>query len=175
MRAVPLRLRTPSSALPAPRSQLRAPNSALPAPPGDAMQPCLAGDVEPVMKRAAIVLTFLIAGAAQAGWFDDCDHHARRAAQVDMNGVTRVIVIAKAGSLRVDGHDGARIISASGEACASEEDLLRDITLTATRSGSTATVEVHVPVMNGSFFFCGGSAALDLTVSLPPNLPGDIT
>src|SRR5258706_1624772 len=107
----------------------------------DMMQLCVAGDVEPVMKRAAIVLTFLIAGAAQAGWFDDCDHHARRAAQMDMNGITRVIVIAKAGSLRVEGHEGARIIAASGEACSSEEDLLRDITLTATRSGSTATIQ----------------------------------
>jgi hypothetical protein len=139
------------------------------------MQLCPAGDVVPAMKRAAVVLTFLIAGAAQAGWFDDCDHHARRTAQVDMNGVTRVIVIAKAGSLRVEGHDGARAVSASGEACSSQEDLLRDITLTATRSGSTATIEAHVPSFDGSFFFGGGSAALDLTVSLPANVPVDIT
>ena len=128
------------------------------------------------MKNAAFVVTFLlIAGAAQAAWFDDCDHKAHRAAQLDMAGVTHVIVIAKAGSLRVEGRDGVRTVSASGEACSSDEDLLRDITLTATRSGSTATIEAHVPSTNNwSFFGDGDHAMLDFTVTLPPNVSVDI-
>ena len=126
------------------------------------------------MKNAAIVVTFLFAAGAQAGWLDDCDHRARRSAQVDLAGVTHVVVIAKAGSLRVEGRDGLRAATASGEACTSDEDLLRDITLTATRSGSTATIEAHVPHSTSSFFFGGGSSALDFTVNLPPNVAVDI-
>ena len=127
------------------------------------------------MKNAAAVVTFLfVAAAAQAGWFDDCDHHAHRAAQLDMNGVTHVIVIAKAGSLRVEGRDGSHAVVASGEACASDEDVLRGVTLAVKRTGSIATVEVHIPAVNGWSFFGGSSAALDLTVTLPPNVPVDI-
>ena len=127
------------------------------------------------MKNAAWIVTFLLAaGTLQAGWFDECDHRAHRAAQVDMAGVSHVIVIAKAGSLRVEGRDGARAVIASGEACSSDPDILRDITLTATRSGSTATVEVHIPSMDGWNFFGGSNAALDLTVTLPSNVPVDI-
>src|ERR1043165_6916522 len=118
------------------------------------------------MKTAASIVTFLLAaGSAHAGWFDECDHRARRAAQVDMAGVSHVIVIAKAGSLRGEGRDGARTVVASGEAWSSDPDLLRDITLTATRSGSTATVEVHIPSLDGWNFFGGSNAALDLTVT----------
>jgi len=127
------------------------------------------------MKNAAFLATFLLAaGSAHAGWFDDCDHHAHRAAQLDMTGVTRVVVIAKAGTLRVEGRDGTRTVAATGEACSSDPDLLRDITLTATRSGSIATIEAHVPSMNGWTFFGGSNAALDLSVTLPPNVPVDI-
>jgi len=127
------------------------------------------------MKNAALIVTFLFAaGAAQAGWFDECEHRAHRAAQLDMAGVSHVIVIAKAGSLRVEGRDGATTVVASGEACSSDEDLLRDIKLTATRSGSTATIEVHIPSVDGWNLFGGSNAALDLTVTLPSNVPVDI-
>ncbi|HEY2090371.1 MAG TPA: hypothetical protein VGJ81_00650 [Thermoanaerobaculia bacterium] len=127
------------------------------------------------MKNAAFVVTFLfVAGAAHAGFFGECDHRAHRSAQLDMAGVTHVIVIAKAGTLRVEGRDGTRAIAASGEACSSEEELLHDITLTATRNGSTATVEAHVPSIDGWSFFGGNSAALDFTVTLPPNVSVDI-
>lgn len=127
------------------------------------------------MKNAALIVTFLLAtGTAQAGWFDECDHRAHRSANADMAGVTHVIVIAKAGSLRVEGRDGARTIAASGEVCSSDEDLLRDIKLTATVSGSTATIEVHIPTMSGWNFFGSSNAALDLTVVLPSNVPVDI-
>ena len=90
-----------------------------------------------------------------------------------MAGVTRVVVIAKAGSLRVEGRDGSRTIVANGEACSSDPDLLRDITLTATRSGSIATIEAHMPSMSGWTFF-GGNNTLDFTVTLPPNVSIDI-
>ena len=127
------------------------------------------------MKNAALFATFLLAaGSAHAGWFGECDHRARRSAQVDLAGVTHVIVIAKAGSLRVEGRDGTRTLAGNGEACSSDPDLLRDITLTATRSGSTATIEAHVPSMSGWSFWGGYSAALDFTVTLPPNIPVDI-
>lgn len=127
------------------------------------------------MKNAALVVTFLLtAGAAQAGWFDECDHRAHRAAQIDMAGVTHVIVIAKAGSLRVEGRDGVHTVAAAGEACTSDAGILRDITLTATRSGSTAMIEAHVPSLDGWNWFGSTSAALDFTVTLPPNVSVDI-
>jgi hypothetical protein len=127
------------------------------------------------MKNAAWIVTFLlVAGTAHAGWFDECEHRAHRAANLNMAGVSRVVVIAKAGSLRVEGRDGARTIAASGEACASEDSVLRDITLTATLDGSTARIEAHVPSVDGWSFFGGDNAQLDLTVTLPPNVPVEI-
>jgi len=128
------------------------------------------------MKNAALIVTFLLtAGVARAGWFDDCDHRAHRSAQAGMAGVSHVIVIARAGSLRVEGRDGVRVVAASGEACADDDDVLRDTTLTATRSGSTLTVEAHVPSLSGWSFFGNSSPTLDFTVTLPPNVPVDIT
>src|SRR5947199_9520255 len=98
------------------------------------------------MKNAAFILTFLFAaGAAQAGWFDECEHRAHRSAQIDMAHVSHVVLNAKAGSLRVQGHDGVRTLPASGEACSSDHAVLAYITLTATPSGPTAPIEADLP------------------------------
>ena len=93
-----------------------------------------------------------------------------------MTGVSHVIVIARAGSLRVEGRDGARNLVASGEACADDNDVLRDTTLTATRSGSTVAVEAHVPSASNCYIGCWGfnSPTLDFTVTLPPNVTVEI-
>jgi hypothetical protein len=112
--------------------------------------------------------------AAYASWFGECDHKARRNTQIDTNGVTRVVILAKAGWLRVEGRDGVRTITATGEACASDETALREIALVASRSGSVVTVEAKIPEVSRSFFLGSGSAALDFNVNLPPTLPVEI-
>lgn len=126
------------------------------------------------MRGFAVVTLLMFATAAHASWFGECDHKARRNTQIDTNGVTRIVVYAKAGSLRVTGRENVRGITASGEACASDDDVLRDIQLVASRSGSVATIEARIPRMETSFFLGGSSAALDFSVNLPSNIPLEI-
>ena len=125
--------------------------------------------------RSFIVLTLLtFTSAAHAGWFGDCDHKARRNAQIETNGATRVVVLAKAGSLRVTGREGVRGVTATGEACSSDAGLLKDIVLVSSRSGSVVTIEAKVPEHDGVSFFGGSSASLDFTVVVPANIAVEI-
>src|SRR5437867_3117821 len=80
------------------------------------------------LMKTLIPAILLVAGTANASWFSDCEHRTRRSAQLSPEGITRIIVIAKAGELKVEGRNGGAI-SAVGDACSSDEELLRDITL----------------------------------------------
>lgn len=102
-----------------------------------------------------------------AGWFGDCDHTADRRVATPSAGVTRVVVIGRAGSLRVTGRGGAAEIAGSGTACSSDADDLKDITLVASRSGSEVRIEAKIPEHNG---WGSWSGKLDFEVTLPAGL-----
>lgn len=84
-------------------------------------------------------------------------------------GVTRVIVIGRAGSLRVTGHAGGGDVVATGTACSSDKDFLKEIQLTAHRSGSDLQIEAVIPGQTLSFGWT--ESRLDFEVSLPDALP----
>ena len=117
---------------------------------------------------AAILLT---AGSAFAGegLFDDCSHTAPRRAATEAAGVSRVVIHAGSGSLRVDGTAGATQIVASGTACSSDEDFLSRINLTMRKSGSDLHITTDIPDKKVIFGFF--SARLDLAITLPAGLP----
>jgi hypothetical protein len=102
-----------------------------------------------------------LAGPAPA-W--DCGHQARREERLDAAGVKTLRVIARAGSLRIDGKAGAGEIAVHGTACASREADLEDIRLKAHRSGSEAIVEAVIP---DSFNWLGSERRLDLVLDVP--------
>ncbi|HKR64783.1 MAG TPA: hypothetical protein VJZ00_13710, partial [Thermoanaerobaculia bacterium] len=91
------------------------------------------------MRLAAIAAaTALVAVPAFAGILDDddCRYTSPRRVAAATAGVTKVVIHADAGSLKVDGTPGATQILATGTACTSDEDFLNGMTLTMRKSGS---------------------------------------
>ncbi len=125
------------------------------------------------MKIAAMAAAtvFLSAGSAFAGLFDDmdCRYTAARKGASPAAGVSRVVIQADSGFLKVDGTPGATQIVASGTACTSDEDFLDRITLTMRRSGSDLHITADIPDKTVIFGFF--SARLDLGITLPAGLP----
>ena len=128
------------------------------------------------MRFAAITaVTALLASPLYAGGIfdeDDCKYTAPRNASTPAAGITRVVIDAKAGSLKVDGTAGATQIGVTGTACTSDEDFLSRMNLTLRKSGSTLHIDVEIPEKTVMFGFF--SARLDFAVTLPAGLPVEI-
>jgi len=92
---------------------------------------------------------------------------APRAVSTSANGVTKVVIVARAGSLEVNGVAGATEIKANGTADAPSDDVLKKVQLVATRSGTQVTIEAQIP--DGTFLL--SSPQLDFKVSLPAGVP----
>ena len=127
------------------------------------------------MRIAAIATAAVLFSAGSAfaghGLFDDmdCQHKAPRRAVTPAAGISRVVIHSDAGSLKVEGTQGATQIVAAGTACTSDEDFLSRMTLTLHKSGSDLHITTDIPdrVVLFGFF----SAQLDLGVTLPAGLP----
>jgi len=127
------------------------------------------------MRLVAIAAaTTLLAVPVFGGLFDDddCRYTAARRVASQASGVTKVVIHAEAGSLKVDGTAGATQIVASGTACTSDDDFIDRMTLTMRRSGSELHVDANIPEKNVIFGFF--SARLDFAVTLPAGLPVEI-
>jgi hypothetical protein len=121
------------------------------------------------MTTAAVLLT-AAPMFADGLWDDmDCRYNAQRRAATQAGGISRVVIHADAGSLKVDGTPGATQIVAAGQACTSDEDFLPRMTLTLRRSGSDLHITTEIPDRTVIFGFF--SARLDLGVTLPAGLP----
>jgi len=105
------------------------------------------------------------------GLFDgnDCRHTAPHRATTPAAGISRIVIHADSGSLKVDGTAGVTQIVAAGTACTSDEDFLPRMTLTLRKAGSDLHITTDIPDKNVIFGFF--SARLDLTVTIPANLP----
>lgn len=117
-----------------------------------------------ILTSAALAV---VAATASAGFFDDCDYTAARTASAPLAGATSIVIIGRAGGLRVCGMHGATEVRAKGTACTSDRDNLARITLTATRSGGAVRIEANVP--SASSFWSRN--ALDFEVTVPDNIP----
>lgn len=115
--------------------------------------------------------TLLLATTASADFWG-CDNKEPRNASVAAAGVTRVVVVGRAGTLRVSG-GAANEIRATGTACSSDEDLVKDIKLVATRRGTEVRVEAIIP--EPSISWGTKITALDFEVSVPGNVAVDVT
>lgn len=125
------------------------------------------------MRAFIAILSVLTATAASAGLFEsDCQEFAERSAVQPSGGITRVVIIGRAGFLHVEGRAGATEVRATGRACAPIEELLVGIRLSATHDGSTVTIEAEVPKQGSSTF--ASSPKLDFTVTLPAGIEIDV-
>ena len=119
-----------------------------------------------------LAASLLAAAPLSADRFGDCSHSAPRRVSAPAAGVTRVVVIGKAGSLKVSGRQGAADIVANGTACSSDAGDLPRIVLESKRSGSDLRIEAVIPE---GMFFSLASARLDFEVVVPSNLPLVVT
>ncbi|HEY0372759.1 MAG TPA: hypothetical protein VGD79_12195 [Thermoanaerobaculia bacterium] len=124
------------------------------------------------MRIAAITATVLLSTSAFAGGlFDDndCRHTAPRKGAAPAAGISRVVIHADSGWLKVEGTPGATQIVAAGTACTSDEGFLQRITLSVRRQGSDLHITTEIPDKTVIFGFF--SARLDLGVTLPAGMP----
>lgn len=125
------------------------------------------------MKIAAMAAaTTLIAASAFAGGLfdgDECKYTAARRVAAPSAGVTKVVIHAEAGSLKVDGSPGVTQVVASGTACTSDDDFLARMTLNARRQGSELHIIADIPEKNVMFGFF--QARLDFAVTIPAGVP----
>jgi hypothetical protein len=117
-------------------------------------------------KNTFVALSLLFTASAASADIFGCDETAPRRATLSAAGASRIVVIGRAGSLKVRGQRGSEVV-ASGTACASDKALLDEIQLTATRRGTEIEVEAVIPERKGFF----GNASLDFEVALPSNVP----
>ena len=118
------------------------------------------------MKSLALsVVTLLTAGAALAG---DCSHSAPHRLTAAPGDATEIVVVGRAGSLRVTG-TRTNTVTASGEACASDRDFLSRMRIEARRDGSALRIEAIIPENVMMFGF--HEARLDFEVTVPDSIP----
>jgi hypothetical protein len=122
------------------------------------------------MRKLVVLASLLAALTAHADLLDGCDHQAPRNVGRAAAGVTKVVIVARAGELRIAGRAGFGEIRATGTACASSKALLDKIQLKLTTSGSVARIEAIVPDDGGWL----SSSSLSMVVTLPAGMPIDV-
>lgn len=115
----------------------------------------------------AILTLVLVAPVATADLFD-CNHTAPHRLSAAASGATAIVVVGRAGSLRVTGSSQTNV-TATGTACSSDRDFLDDMRIEARREGSELIIEAIIPERTTVFGF--HNAALDLEVVVPDNIP----
>ena len=118
------------------------------------------------MRTLASLALLLTAATASADIFGDCSFTEKRNVAAPSAGVTRIVIIGRAGFLHINGRRGAGEVRASGTACASSRDVLSDTKLVLSRSGSELRIEAETPDSSGIF----SSAKLDFDVTVPDNI-----
>ena len=73
------------------------------------------------------------------------DYTAPRNATIPVSRAERIEVIGRAGSLRIDGRNGAREVTVRGTARASSRGALEDVTLIAEERGGTIHIKADIP------------------------------
>jgi hypothetical protein len=130
----------------------------------------LYGKAKEISMKQALVLTFVLAAAPALA--DDCAHRADREASLDAGGARSVRIEAGAGELHVEGRTGQTRVEATGTACASSEQVLERIRLTATRQGDVIVIKAEIP--DESSWGWNEQRRLDMTVIVPRILPLEI-
>ncbi len=124
--------------------------------------------------HVSLALAALLAAAPVPAQSPDCEHEAERAATLAASPGDRVVVVARAGTLRIEGRPGLREVRVRARACASSAQLLERLTLETGRSGSEIRVEA-ARVESAGFRFPGRwYASLDMVIEVPQGVEMDV-
>lgn len=121
------------------------------------------------MPGAALLGLLLIPAAAFAQG-KDCQHADNRQLNLDLNGIKSVVFDVGQHKLRLDGTPGSSG-SLQGRACASNREWLSQLVVEQKRSGDQLTVTLRRDGQWKGVFIGQNYAFLDLSGSLPVNLP----
>lgn len=99
-------------------------------------------------------------------------YSAPRNATVPASRAERVTVIARAGTLRIEGRSGAGEVTVRGTARASSRGALDDVRLIAEERGGTIYIEAAIPEHHD--WNDNDEQSLDLVIELPRDLPLDV-
>jgi hypothetical protein len=108
---------------------------------------------------------------------DVCRYRADRAAEVSTEGIRRVVVEVGAGSLDIRGEPRRQRMQASGEACASNEQVLERLQIRVQRRGATLVISTLPPasLLDPSSWFDGGEdGRLDILIKVPKGIAFDV-
>jgi hypothetical protein len=98
-----------------------------------------------------------------------------RSVRVNARGANRIIIVARAGWLRVEGRRDVTEVVGDGTARAPHQSLLDQIKLEGSRAGNVVRIEVLMPdTRNMRWDNWDSGPALDLTVTVPDNIPVEI-
>jgi Putative adhesin len=130
------------------------------------------------MRTLTTIAVLLTAATISADVSGDCSFTEKRNVAAPTAGVSRFVIIGRAGYLHINGRGGSSEVRASGTACASSREVLAATKLTLSRSGSEIRIEAETPDGGG----LSSSARLDFDVTVPDNIPlrvddgsGDLT
>lgn len=98
---------------------------------------------------------------------DPCSYTAERTATIAASGARSARIIARSGSLRIEGREGLAEVRVRGVACASHERYLDGIRLETGRSDDEVRIEAETPPMRGIGNF---QASLDLVIEVPAGM-----
>jgi hypothetical protein len=120
-----------------------------------------------IRKTLALCALLLMPTLALA---DDCRHSEPRNLKLDLSGVKKVVFDVKQNNLKLTGASGAAF-ELRGLACASDADMLKELTLSQRRDGDTLIVTLqHEGRMRG-INLGNRYAYLDIAGSVPSALP----
>ncbi|HEY2375744.1 MAG TPA: hypothetical protein VGH98_07175 [Gemmatimonadaceae bacterium] len=120
------------------------------------------------MRHFAIIALSTLCAAPVAAQ----DYTAPRNATVPASRVDRIEVIGRAGSLRIDGRNGARDVTVRGTARASSRSALEDVRLIAEVRDGTIHIEADIP--ENRDWNDDERQSLDLVIEVPSDLPIDV-
>jgi hypothetical protein len=120
---------------------------------------------------ASLVLLFTAATASADLFGGDCSYSEKRSVASPAAGVTRIVVIGRAGTLHIGGRRNVAQATATGTACSSSRDGLNETKLVMSRSGSELRIEAVTPEHE---FFGSSSARLDFDVVVPDGVPIEV-
>ncbi len=121
------------------------------------------------MRILASLILLLTAATASADLFGDCSYSEKRNVASPAAGITRIVIVGRAGSLHIGGRRNAAQAIATGTACSSSRDLLSETRLVMSRSGSELRIEAVTP--DHEMF---GSSKLDFDVVVPDSVPLEV-
>ncbi|HWI64648.1 MAG TPA: hypothetical protein VNT75_22710 [Symbiobacteriaceae bacterium] len=113
---------------------------------------------------AAWILTGCTVQVSTSG-LDTCKFREERSATLPAADVRTLNVLARSGSLRIEGRSGLTEVRVRGTACATTQDLVSRVDLKAEKAGDTIRVEAVIPPVS-----VGNSPMLDLALEVPESM-----